>query len=156
MLTATRSASGDAAVISGASNANSTEGQTFRVRFTTGADPVNYTLVGDFDPGAVTGIIGEAGTISLRRPFTASQPILIQTATSGIYETGTLPANQTWELFVRMNDKPWANATTPFGADASSLNLSFTVTSIPEPTSALMLLAGAVVLGVRFKRCRPA
>ncbi len=152
VLTATRSASGAASVISGASNASSTQGQTFRVRFTTGADPVNYTLTGDFDPGAITGVIGDARTISLRRPFTANHPVLIETAMSGIYETGTLPANQTWEFFVKMTDMTIANAGSPYAADSSSLDITLTLTSVPEPASVCLLAGSSWVLLTRKPR----
>jgi len=149
VLTATRSASGTANHQSGTGNGISTQGQTFRVRFTTGDDPVNYSLTGNFDPGITTGIIGENGRISLHRPFTANNPVLITTANAGINEIGTLPANRTYELLIRMTDKISANAGSPSAADASSLNIIFTLQSVPEPATVVMLTLTSSLLTIR-------
>ncbi len=148
-LTATRTASSIAASTAGTGNGQSTQSQTFRVRFTVGNDPVLFSLTGDFDPGATTGIIGEAGKISLRRPFTTLTPISIATLMTGINETGILMPGNTFEFLVRMNDTTRASAGSPFASDASSLNIVFTLESIPEPTSTMIFLLAAIPVACR-------
>jgi hypothetical protein len=149
VLTATRSASGSANSILGPSSGRSTQSQTFRVRFTTGVDPVDYALTGNFDPGATTGVIGEAGRITLFRPFTTNVPVLINTATAGINEAGTLLANRTYELLVRMTDITSASANNPSNSDASSLDITLTLQSVPEPSAAILLTLASSVLAAR-------
>lgn len=153
-LTATRTASGNATSTSGPSNGISTLDQTFRVRFTTGADPVDYLLTGDFDPGIKTGAIGDTGQVSLKRPFTANTAFNITAALAGINQAGTLPANQTWEFLISMNDKTTASLGDPSNSDASSLGVTLTLTTIPEPASAA-IFTGASLLMLNRKPRRP-
>ena len=128
-LSASRLAGGTATHISGTGNASSIQRQTFRVRFQVNDHPARFTLSGSFDPGIVTGLVGEAQRVKLRRPFTPN--VLFDITTAGVLdESGMLVAGNTYELEVRINDFNSANAGNPTITDVSSLSLLFDVVSL--------------------------
>src|SRR5690606_14664295 len=96
-VTASRTASGMASYGSGTGIAQSYQNQEMRVRFTVNGDNATYKLTGDFDPGVITTLVGEAHTLSLRRPFT-SQTLEIFESAATIDEMGELIAGRTYEF----------------------------------------------------------
>ena len=154
VLTAGRTANGTAIHGAGTGTGLSAQRQTFRVRFEVHDDPATYTLTGDFDPGALGTRLGNAHRVRLYRPFTSNVFVNVTSAAT-LNETGTLQPGRIYELDVRLNDVLGAGAGNPFDADASSLDIQFNITSVPEPSTALMGCLGAlVVAGVAARRTR--
>ncbi len=128
-LSANRVAGGTAMHNSGTGNATSIQRQTFRVRFQVNDHPAKFTLSGNFDPGIVTGLVGEAQRVKLRRPFTPT--VLFDINTAGeLDESGMLIAGNTYELEVRITDLNSANAGNPMITDLSTLNLLLDIVSL--------------------------
>jgi hypothetical protein len=86
---------------------------------------------------------------------TNSTALCPRTPAATLNETGTLQPGLVDELNIRLNDILAANADNPFDSDASSLNIQFHVTSVPEPSPALLCCSGGLSLaGMMVNRAR--
>lgn len=144
-VTATRTASGMAMYGSGTGSAYSYQNQTLRVRFTVTGDNAMFTLTGSFDPGYTPPgiVVGEAFSVRLYRPFTSNVLVDVDSAAT-LNENGLLLAGLTYELDIDLNDRNSANSGSPLQSDASSFNLQFNVASVPEPSTAILAVFGAL------------
>jgi len=122
-----------------------------RVRFTVNGDNATYSLTGDFDPGVITTLVGEAHNLRLYRPFTA---IVLENfdSTATLNESGLLLAGLTYEFRILLNDRNRGTSGDPSNSDASSFNIQFNVQSVPEPST--WVLAALGVAGLLFARRR--
>jgi len=145
---ATRTASGTAMHGSGTGVAQSYQNQVMQVRFVVNDTDARYTLAGSFDPGAITTLIGEAHNVRLYRPFTSNVLENFDEAAT-MNESGLLIAGRTYEFRIHLNDRNRGTASDPSNSDASSFNLQFNVTSIPEPGSLMLLLIGLCIVSIR-------
>lgn len=150
-ITATRSASGTAMWGSGTGIAQSYQNQELRVRFTINGDDATYSLTGDFDPGVITTLVGEAHNLRLNRPFTSNVLVDVDSAAT-LNEAGLLIAGRTYEFRIQLNDRNRGTAGDPSNSDASSFNIQFNVQSVPEPST--WLLAALGTAGLFFARRR--
>lgn len=155
ILSGSRIANGHAEWMAGTGLARSLERQVFRVRFSVTNTPVQYSLTGTFDPGITTGMLGEAGNMSLRRPFTSLTFFNISSA-GPVSETGLMQPGNTYEFRLLMTDFLGASAGNPGPVvDASSTGFQIRFSSVPEPCGAgLSALLSMVALTRRTPRRR--
>jgi hypothetical protein len=151
LFTGTRSATGTADWLAGNGTGQSRQIQTMRVRFQVSDTAVQYHLTGFYDPGATFGLVGEANSVLLNRPFTAFTAFNVTTA-GPLNLSGVLNPGFNYEFRLRLNDFMIANSSNPSVADASSFNVQFALSSVPEP-SGIALATGAYI-ALLFKRRR--
>lgn len=144
-ITATRTASSTAMWGSGTGTAQSYQSQELRVRFTVNGDDATYTLTGDFDPGVITTVVGEAHSLRLYRPFTANVLVDVDSAAT-LNEAGLLLAGRTYEFRILLNDRTRGSQSDPSNSDASNFDIQFNVQSVPEPSTWLLAALGVIAV----------
>jgi hypothetical protein len=149
VFTGIRTASSSVAHVNGNGVATAALKQEMKVRFQVVGQAVQYQLTGFYDPGATFGRVGEASLVQLYRPFTAVSAFNFSEL-GPVNLSGTLNPGFTYEFRLRLNDSLGAGSTNPFNSDSSSFNLQFSVTSVPEASSAV--LCGMAALGCLPKR----
>lgn len=151
-VTADRTATGAVGYLggSGAGNATIDLNQSVQVTFDVVGDDAIYSLTGSYDPGTDDNTFS-IGNVALVRPASSYTAFDFNSATT-FNETGTLAAGNTYRLDILLRDYLVANQSNTYNDDASNLNLTFTVTSVPEPAGALLLGVPAWLMCCRRRK----